>query len=380
MSGKITVSAPGKVILHGEHAVVHFKKAIAVSVGLYTTVEVQPLNSDRVTFQFPAIALDVSLSFDHIRELQASVGIDYRYSRLDAHKKIPLEPASVAVIQDFVKTMNLIPPSSEAAGAQAKAAEAFLGLYLAIFEEPTALLFNCQTELPVGAGLGSSASFAASLVGGMLQISGKISEDFSLGDLEKINRWAFFSEKFVHGSPSGIDNHVTTYGGAVVFQRGEGGKEETTENIICPEIRALLVNTKVARSTSAIIQKTNQLRQENLEKWQKIMDDIGTLVEQAVEGFRKNSVQAELIQKNHELLQQLGVSHPALDKIIDLAQLFGYSGKLTGAGGGGCAFIYIPDSTSQKSEESLNSLKNSLTEAGFLFWDTKLGSRGVRSL
>jgi mevalonate kinase len=213
----------------------------------------------------------------------------------------------------------------------------------------------------------------------MLLVRGEVSKEFTSEDLDKINRWAFFSEKFVHGSPSGIDNHVTTYGGAVVFQRGEGGKEETAETIPCPEIRALLVDTKVPRSTSAIIQKTNQLRQESPEVWHEIIDGIGTLVEGAVEEIRKNFVQAKLIRENHKLLQKLGVSHPSLDKIIDLAQQFGFAGKLTGAGGGGCAYIYIPDRNAQEIEDSLSGLKNSLTEAGFLFWDTKLGSQGVRS-
>lgn len=79
-----------------------------------------------------------------------------------------------------------------------------------------------QSNLPIGAGLGSSASFSACLSAGLLTLFGFVqrpecSEKESMGfwskqDLELINKWAYFGEKIIHGTPSGVDNSVATFG------------------------------------------------------------------------------------------------------------------------------------------------------------------------
>lgn len=45
---------------------------------------------------------------------------------------------------------------------------------------------------------------------------------------------------------------------------------------------------------------------------------------------------------NHHLLNAIGVGHPSLDKIHHVTLNAGLGSKLTGGGGGGCAFILIP--------------------------------------
>lgn len=77
-----------------------------------------------------------------------------------------------------------------------------------------------SSDLPLGGGLGSSASFCVSLCGALLALSGAVDLQhdqnswFKLGrnDLELVNKWAFEGEKIIHGKPSGIDNTVSTFG------------------------------------------------------------------------------------------------------------------------------------------------------------------------
>ena len=77
------------------------------------------------------------------------------------------------------------------------------------------LTITYDFELPIGAGLGSSASFAVATVSAMLVYIGVLPSNqhkWNDSDLELVNSWAFQSEKIVHGTPSGIDNAISTYG------------------------------------------------------------------------------------------------------------------------------------------------------------------------
>ena len=78
------------------------------------------------------------------------------------------------------------------------------------------------SDLPIGAGLGSSAAFCVSMSGALLTAAGAVGvaggssaeewELFGKDDLELVNQWAFQGEKIIHGKPSGIDNSVSTFG------------------------------------------------------------------------------------------------------------------------------------------------------------------------
>jgi mevalonate kinase len=81
--------------------------------------------------------------------------------------------------------------------------------------------FSVRSTLPVGAGLGSSASYSVCLATALLQSNGYLSGLEAAEQRELINQWAFQAEKVIHGNPSGIDNTVSTLGGAVMFKKGE---------------------------------------------------------------------------------------------------------------------------------------------------------------
>lgn len=92
-----------------------------------------------------------------------------------------------------------------------------------------------NTSIPIGAGLGSSASYCVCLSTALLAASGRITlpslraapgsvlpstsategetnVSLSAQDLKLICNWSLEAEKLIHGKPSGIDNSVCTYG------------------------------------------------------------------------------------------------------------------------------------------------------------------------
>lgn len=114
--------------------------------------------------------------------------------------------------------------------------------------------------IPIGAGLGSSAAFSVATVGAFVQLYFKINEPeqqwgqerINLSVLETINAWAFVGEILIHGTPSGLDNTTSCYGGMVKFRRVDGGsKFENLKHV--PSLNMLLINTKVPRSTKALV-------------------------------------------------------------------------------------------------------------------------------
>lgn len=81
-----------------------------------------------------------------------------------------------------------------------------------------------RSNLPVGAGLGSSASYSVCVATALLQLNGYLSAGTGMdvaAQRDLVNQWAFQAEKVIHGNPSGIDNTVSTLGGAVMFKKGE---------------------------------------------------------------------------------------------------------------------------------------------------------------
>ena len=114
--------------------------------------------------------------------------------------------------------------------------------------------------LPIGAGLGSSAAFSVATAGALLQLHFKMcepeeswtSERLNSAVLESINSWAFFGEVLIHGTPSGLDNTTSCYGGMVKFRRTEKGNAFDTLKHV-PTLNMLLTNTKVPRSTKALV-------------------------------------------------------------------------------------------------------------------------------
>ena len=213
----------------------------------------------------------------------------------------------------------------------------------------------------------------------------------AIEETTRINSWAYAGELCIHGDPSGVDNTVACLGRAVLFHKAIDGNGPSSVKPLehFPTLRLLLVNTKQPRSTAEQVKKVRQLKSEHPKVVEPILGAIGGITEQALQFLhlaaghfdsderRGAAIEnlGRLIRINQGLLVSLGVSHPSLDRVSELADAAGLGWtKLTGAGGGGCAIILLRPVTS---EDVMKKFEQKIAELGFEKHDAVLGAAGV---
>ncbi len=235
--------------------------------------------------------------------------------------------------------------------------------------------------LPTSAGVGSSAAVSVAVSAACVLLS----RELDGGDrtpfgcppkevLNLINSWAFAAEILYHGNPSGLDNTVCCFGGAIKFQRNPWKMETISDP---PKLDILLTNTKIeGRSTMEQVEKVGKLLEQFPAPTNMLFDTIHSISELFVDGgARDESKISILMAMNHHILCALGVGHPALDTVTKLCKENGFNGcKLTGAGGGGCMLTLI-ESKTEISRRLV--LEEALRSRGFDLVRTKLGGLGV---
>ena len=385
------VSAPGKVIVYGEHAVVHGKAAIAAAISLRSYLLVTALSKSRrtITLRFPDIAFNHTWIID---DLPWAAFSQPSKKRFYYDLVTSLDPDLVAAMKPHLSGVS--PEATlEAKKIHQAAASAFLYLFLSLGSQHfPGCIYTLRSTLPIGAGLGSSASISVCLSAALLlqirTLAGphpdQPREEAEL-QIERINRWAFVGEMCIHGNPSGVDNTVSTSGKAVVFKRTDYAKPPIVTPLLnFPELPLLLVNTKQTRSTSTEVAKVASLKKAHpvvtdliLEAIDKVSNSAYELLAAPDHREDKDYTQTlgELININHGLLVSLGVSHPRLERIRELVDVVGIGWtKLTGAGGGGSTITLLRSDTSP---EALRDLEVRLDAEDFEKFEITLGGDGV---
>lgn len=392
MAPPFMVSAPGKVIVFGEHAVVHGKAAMAAAISLRSYLHVTTLSKSQrtVTLNFRDTGLDHTWNVD---ELPWDVFQQPSKKKFYYDLVTSLDPELLDAIRPHVETVSKGFPETQRK-IHLSAATAFLYLFLSLGSPHTPpAVYTLRSTIPIGAGLGSSASICVCLSAALLlqirTLAGPHPDqprDEAEVQIERINRWAFVGELCIHGNPSGVDNTVASGGKAVIFQRGGYKKPPSVTPLPnFPELPLLLADTKQARSTAAEVAKVGKLKEDHPLVTDSVLDAIDKVTVSAHEMLRSPDFDGAsgenmrslgtLVRMNHGLLVSLGVSHPRLERIRELVDFadIGWT-KLTGAGGGGCAITLLRPGVE---EAALRKLEKSLSEEGFDKYETTLGGDGI---
>ena len=392
MAPTFMVSAPGKVIVFGEHAAVYGKLAIAAAISLRSYLLVTTLTKSQrtVKLNFRDIGLNYTWKidalpwdiFNHASKKRFYYSI---VENLDPQLLNAIVPHAEAVSKDLPEKQRKI---------HVQSAVAFLYLFLSLCSpDSPGFIYTLRSTIPVGAGLGSSASVCACLSAALLlqlQTFAGSHPDQPPKEveikIEHINSWAFVGEMCIHGDPSGVDNAISTGGRAVIFQRNHSGPSSVTPLTKFPKLPLLLVNTQTPRSTSTQVEKVRTLKRNHPKMTDLILDGIGELTTSVLElissaDFDGNGVSdaverlGTMICMNHGFLVALGVSHPRLERIRELVDFadIGWT-KLTGAGGGGCAITLFRPGVK---DQTIKELEQRFNAEGFQTYEAILGTDGV---
>ena len=272
-------SAPGKIILFGEHAVVYGRPALAVPV---TQVHADVDVSDAVR---PGIWIDAS-----------AVNLHAELNTLASDQPL------AAVINNLFFLLRISP---------------FPNLEIQI-----------SSTIPVASGLGSGAAVTVALT---RALAAHLSHPMSA---EEINAFAYEIEKLHHGTPSGIDNTVVTYAMPVYFV-----KDQPIETFKVGQPLTLVIgDTGLAAPTRESVGDVRRLWLDDKRRWETVFDKVGEVSFKARRVIQagKWELLGELMTENHALLQTMTVSSPELDRLVGAARDAGALGaKMSGGGRGG---------------------------------------------
>jgi mevalonate kinase len=306
----------GKGILFNEHFVVYGIPAIASAIGKYTVARVEPCDRKGVEL---------------IDSREATPG--YKEEKKEQQQDS---------LNRILKTMN-------------------------IDTSKNGVKITLEGNLYAASGIGASAASCVAIVRAFSEYF-----DLNLPD-DRINEIAYEGEKGYHGTPSGIDNTASTYGGLIWFQKGE-----QMDRIPIPNpVEIVIGNTGKVADTAAAVAGVRERKEKNPEKYKEIFERAENIAFLAKRAFQEEDHEevGKLMNENHKLLQHIEVSSRELDFLVGVARDNGALGaKLTGGGLGGNMIALTPGKDLQEK------VANAIEKEGFQVIKTVIGVSGGASL
>lgn len=279
-------SAPAKVILFGEHFVVHGAPAILCAIDKRVTVAARTTNSQAISVRSALGSIEIPTTTD-------TADVDAR-------------------LRPFVYMIREVVAGSDRGG----------GVSLEI-----------SSDIPVGVGLGSSSACCVAA-------AGAVSALFGCTDRATITSRALDAERLVFESVSGADTAVIASGGIIRYCGGDITQIKTDA-----DFEFLVANSGQVHSTASVVGRVRQFADDNADRFAELCKNETELVGRAESAIRQGDAEAlgALMRENQGHLKEIGVSTQALDGMIDTANKMGFGAKITGAGDGGCIISLASD-------------------------------------
>jgi len=286
---KSIASAPAKIILFGEHFVVHGTKAILAAIDKRVTVTSTFTENKTIKVNSQLGTIEVPIS--------------------SSHEEVKSE------FRPFVYLANKIINSKQNAS----------GLEITI-----------DSDIPIGVGLGSSS---ACCVGA----AASISELFNELSSEEILKMSIEAEKTIFPDTSGADCTVCTYGGMIEFP-----SIEKIDNTF--DLNLLIANSMIPHNTKNSVEKVNKFKENDEERFSQLCDLETKLIDEVVTAMKNNDATTLGLKmtENQKYLEEIQISNDTLRDMISSLKEISLGTKITGAGDGGCIIALVKDENMDK--------------------------------
>ena len=272
--------APGKIILFGEHFVVHGNRAILGAIDKYATVTSEKTNTEN-------ILISSSLG-------QASIQKDQDVDKVEK-KFRPFFYIAKQVIakNNFDKGISI----------------------------------KIESDIPIGAGLGSSSACCVAATASILNL-------FDKSDEKDILELSIQAEKTIFTNSSGADCTVSVHGGIIEYQKEKGFSKIDIEN----ELNFLIIDSEQVHATDKVVEQVKKFKEENSNIFLELCSEEERLITKALDSMKNNDLETigKCMAQNQMYLEQIGVSNDTLLSITKEIEKITFGAKITGAGDGGC--------------------------------------------
>ena len=289
---KSIASAPAKIILFGEHFVVHGTKAILAAIDkrvtvttIFTENKTIKINSELGTIEVPI---------------------------LSSHEDVKTE------FKPFVYLANKI-----------------------INSEPnvTGLEITIDSDIPIGVGLGSSSACCVAAAASISELFNKLSS-------EEILNLSIEAEKKIFPNTSGADCTVCTYGGMIEYDQSSGTRKiESTF-----QINLVIANSMIPHSTKSSVERVSKFKENDEERFSQLCDLENGLIDEVITAMKNNDATTFGLKmsENQKYLEEIQVSNDTLRDMINSLSEISLGSKITGAGDGGCIIALVKDDNMDK--------------------------------
>jgi len=291
---KSIASAPGKIILFGEHFVVHGTKAILAAIDKRVTVTSTFTENKTIKVNSQLGTIEVPIS--------------------SSHEEVKSE------FRPFVYLANKIINSKQNASW---------------------LEITIDSDIPIGVGLGSSSACCVAA-------TASISELFNELSSEEILKMSIEAEKTIFPDTSGADCTVCTYGGMIEYPN-----VEKIDNTF--DLNLLIANSMIPHNTKNSVEKVNKFKENDEERFSQLCDLENGLVDEVIASMKNNDATTFGLKmsENQKYLEEIQISNDTLRNMISSLKEISLGTKITGAGDGGCIITLVKDENMDKVPELL---------------------------
>ena len=308
---KSIASAPAKIILFGEHFVVHGTKAILAAIDKRVTVTTTftekatiKINSQMGTIEVPILSW-----YDkgaNIKEVQPHITAPYEEVKSEFRPFVFLGGKIMSMREDSIVDY---------------------GLEITI-----------DSDIPIGVGLGSSSACCVAAAASIYELCFS-----SSNELELILDLAIEAEQTIFPDTSGADCTVCTYGGIIEHPSIE--KIDSTF-----DLNLLIANSMIPHSTKNSVEKVSKFKENNEERFSQLCDLENGLIGEVIMAMKNNNSTALGLKmsENQKYLEEIQVSNDTLRGMINSLSEISLGSKITGAGDGGCIIALVKDENMDK--------------------------------